>query len=79
MNLLPSGVRIFLLAGLMVASGMICLITAADYSIGTIIEATGPVRDSFTGTFSQADGNGTNVSGVYSIQSLTNGGSSSRV
>jgi hypothetical protein len=75
MNLLPSGVRIFLLAGLMVASGMICLITAADYSIGTIIEATGPVRNSFTGTFSQADGNGTNVSGVYSDSVMTNGGS----
>lgn len=75
MNLLPSGVRIFIMVGLMVASGMVCLISVADYSIGTIIETTGPTRDSFTGTFSHADGNGTNVSGVYSDSVMTNGGS----
>ncbi|GEM_PF-1058887 len=75
MNLVPDGLRILILACFILASGFYCPVTVADYSIGTIIETTGPVRDSFSGTYSYADGNGTNVSGVYKDRTMTNGGS----
>ncbi|HOL40486.1 hypothetical protein [Methanospirillum sp.] len=75
MDLVPDGLRILILVYVILSSGFCNLITVADYSIGTIIETTGPVRDSFFGTYSHADGNGSNVSGVYKDLTMTNGGS----
>ncbi|NLV26701.1 MAG: hypothetical protein GXY48_06000 [Methanomicrobiales archaeon] len=46
----------------------------ADYSIGTIIETTGSVHEKFSGTWNMDDGNGINVSGIYSDSEITNGG-----
>lgn len=47
---------------------------SGDVSIATIIETKGMVRDSFSGSWSLSDGNGTNGSGVYSDSEMTNGG-----
>ncbi|HQB99942.1 MAG TPA: hypothetical protein PKX11_05255, partial [Methanospirillum sp.] len=74
MNLLPSGLRILVIAGLLILSSMGCLITAADYSVSTLINTTGPVRDSFSGVFLQSDGNDTGAKGVYSDLVMTNDG-----
>ena len=74
MNLLPLGFNIFIIIGFLLASGMGCPISVADYSISTLIETTGPVQDRFSGAFSQADENGTYVSGVYSDSVMTNDG-----
>ena len=74
MNLLPSGLRILIISGLLILSSMGCLITDADYSVSTLINTTGPVRDSFSGVFLQSDGNYTGAKGVYSDLVMTNDG-----
>lgn len=74
MSPLPLGLRIILVIVIFISTGMNGFFVFADYSIGTIIETTGPVRDSFTGLWSGSDENGTNITGVYSDSLMTNGG-----
>lgn len=75
MYLLPLGFRFRLFLCLIIASGFCILYVTADYSIGTIIETSGAVKDSFSGTWHNGDGTGTNTSGVYTDSVMTNGGS----
>jgi len=47
---------------------------SGEMSIGTIIETSGMVHNSFSGSWKGSDGNGTNSTLVYSDSEMTNGG-----
>jgi hypothetical protein len=70
----PVGYGYLMLVVLGVVLGFISCISLADYSIGTYIENTGPVRESFSGSFSLHDENNTHISGIYIDSVMSNDG-----
>lgn len=72
---IPLGVLGVLIILLFMISGFAVIPACGDYSIGTVIDTTGMVKDSFSGSWGYADDdNGTRMSGVYSNSEMTNGG-----